>query len=260
MDNEEQLKYKVVLDAEDVPSYLESLKQQINTVLESTGRGGFQGTAGLPFGSLPTDMSFASPNIQQIGTSFVQPIPIQPIQMQGLQNIPMQQNIGSLDFSQTAPIMTDLGRTQDTITQWFKDTSEVLQQGYYKSRDAWQSIRSAAALARYKFENTFNRDVTPLSQQSPTQLLGGALGFGYDPFLSTQSPGEYSLQAEQRLADNTSLGMMDFTFGELVTEGAIVGSTIGSVGGLTGTGIGAAAGAVVGAGLWTTNAIVRPFK
>lgn len=254
MENEERLKYKIVLDAEDVPAYLESLKQQINTVLDGIG-GGFSGKAGLPFGSLPSDAAFATPNVQFPEVALPAMGPSTTPTM-----IPMPAMDGTAWQSPVSYVSQEASQpTGAAVLGWFKGTSVILQQGYYKARDAWSSIRSTAGLAKYKFTNYFNPEEHPTEERSPLQLIGNIFEFGYDPFQSTQSSGEFSRESKQRLKDNSTIGMMDFSFGQMVGAGAGAGATIGSVipgvGTLWGAGIGAAAGSVT----WLADQVAKPF-
>lgn len=245
---EEQLKYKVVIDADDVPAYLDSLKQQINMALET----GPDPSAGFipPSYIDPSTM----PAMVNPGASFG--------------NIPYGTLSSPAGMSPLGIGTTDPGINMSQMQDWLASTSQTMQQGYYKSGAALDSVKATARMAAFNVSNIFNRDVNPVSSLGPISLaLSGSMGFGYDPFETTMSRGEYKLEAEQRMRDNSTLGMMDYGFWDFVGTGSTVGTAIGGIAGLVGgvpgalagSGIGGAIGAVVGAGAYVTNAAMKPF-
>ena len=190
---DEDLRYKVVIDTSDVQPSLDLVKQQINSALQQTSGSSFLPDPSL--GSMPS-MSIPAPQL----------MPLSPVDYAGGGGGPMQ---------------------------WMQDTSHAMQQGFYKTGELASTANLMRQTTGMQMRDYFNPQKSAVADKDSIQLALAGFGIGYDPYRTFTNRGENRLAVQQRLADNATLGMMDYSFGEFIgagmTAGGIAATPIGGI-------------------------------
>lgn len=227
---QEELKYKVSIDASEVPAYLESIKSQINSSLSTVSS------------NMGIDPSLSYRPIDYAPLPQVQ----YPVQAESYAPLPA-----------TEADPSSIGGLKD----WLRNSSENLKVGYNKTREIASNLKETAKMQGYKIANYFNTEVTPLDEMSAFQLVGTTMGLGYDPMNTTLRHDEYVEKSQRQLKDSFKLGLSDNGITDYMALGTEIGGMasfipgVGIVGGLVGMGIGAA----VGAGYGIANEVAKPL-